>query len=228
MNWAMKTAVFDDLDDFVIQHNYHYKWLKELHAEIRFPLFKPIIHHPYVIKKRFGNWRDKVVDWYNDWADKGFKQAKNHLYLYGPPDSGKTNLVQFLLGINEKFYSFIKFLKIYVSTFLEPYRNQIFCPKETGRYFLEGFNQTLSTMIIIDRTDMANFCTEKWRELVAEDLFLIEHKYQDSFPEILQSPIIFISNFPPPNSDYQNPKINKIFNRPTRIETVHCQNENGL
>ena len=78
---------------------------------------------------------------------------------------------------------------------LEPYKGQIFRPSESGRFFLDGFNKSISTVVIMDRNDMSSLCTEKWRELVAEDLFLIEHKYQDSFPEILQSPIIFISNF---------------------------------
>ena len=99
MNWAMKTTDYDHLDNFVIQYKNRHKWLKELHGEVRSSLVKPIVHQPYVIKKRFGNWRDKVVDWYNEWVKNGFMHSKKHLYLFGPPDTGKTNFLQFLFGI---------------------------------------------------------------------------------------------------------------------------------
>ena len=98
MKWALKTPEFHNVDEFVIQHKKSYKWLKELHAEVRLPLIKPIAHQPYFIKKRFGNWRDNVVDWFNDLAIKGFKKTKMHLYLYGQPDTGKTHFVEYLLG----------------------------------------------------------------------------------------------------------------------------------
>ena len=91
---------------------------------------------------------------------------------------------------------------------LEPYKGQIFRPSESGRFFLDGFNKSISTVVIMDRNDMSSLCTEKWREIIADESVLIESKYQDLFPEVLQSPIVFISNSPPPNSEYQNSKVN--------------------
>ena len=80
----------------------------------------------------------------------------------------------------------------------------------------------------MEQTDMNFFCTQKWKELVSEELVLIESKYEDTYPEILQSPVLFISNCPPHNSEYLNSKINKILNRQTRVEIVNCLNENGF
>lgn len=230
MRWALKTPEFHNVDEFVIQNKNNCKWLKELHAEIRLPLNKPIAHQPYLIKKRFGNWRDTVVDWYNSFAIKGFRQAKMHLYLNGPPDTGKTHFVQYLLG---NFIFILKRLIVKINfnffkNFLEPYKKQIFYPSEIGRFFLEGFNKSLSTVIVMEQADMNFFCTQKWKELVSEELVLIESKYEDTYPEVLHSPIIFISNCPPQNSEYLNTKINKILNRQTRVEIVNCLNENGM
>ena len=75
--------------------------------------------------------------------------------------------------------------------------------------------------MIIDRVDLDSFCSEKWKELAKDEIVLVESKYEESYPEILVSPIIIISQDRPPNTMYQNTKINKILNRKTRVELVH-------
>ena len=61
-------------------------------------MIKVIQHKPYIVKKKFGNWRDKVVDWYNDWVVNGFCYKKKQLYLFGKQNTGKTYFVRFLMG----------------------------------------------------------------------------------------------------------------------------------
>ena len=57
-------------------------------------------HKPYLVKKLFADWRDQVVNWYNEWATNGFLAKKKNLYLYGEEDyTGMLEIVQFLLGI---------------------------------------------------------------------------------------------------------------------------------
>lgn len=54
----------------------------------------------YEILKRFGDWRDRAVDWYNDWVMNGHLRKKKQLYVYGPSNSGKTTFFDLLLGMS--------------------------------------------------------------------------------------------------------------------------------
>lgn len=98
MNWASKTASFSESDEFVVYHNNRRKWLQDLHCQVREKFLKLIVHKPYIIKKRFGNWRDQVVDWYNDWVINGLSKKTKHLYLHGKSGTGKTNFIQYLMS----------------------------------------------------------------------------------------------------------------------------------
>ncbi|RMZ96823.1 hypothetical protein BpHYR1_000299 [Brachionus plicatilis] len=42
------------------------------------------------LEKKFGNWRDDVVAFLNDWIINGWHYKKKHLCLFGDSDSGKT------------------------------------------------------------------------------------------------------------------------------------------
>ena len=106
VNWALKTPIFKKSDHFVTQHKISYKFLQELHDEVRRSLVKLIPHQPYKVKKRFGNWRDQVVDWYNDWIINGFVHKKKQLFLFGKQDTGKTSFIRFLFGIVLNFWLF--------------------------------------------------------------------------------------------------------------------------
>ena len=98
MNWAFKTTSFSTLDRFVVENKSQHEWLKQIHSDIRSQFKNAITHKPYIIKRRFGNWRDRVVDWYNNWVQNGFKNTKKHLFLYGPSDTGKTSFISYLMG----------------------------------------------------------------------------------------------------------------------------------
>ena len=69
-----------------------------MHKQVRKQLVHPVIHKPYFVKSEFGNWRDKVVNWYNEWVNRGSSSDYKNLYLYGLSYTGKTNFIHFLLG----------------------------------------------------------------------------------------------------------------------------------
>ena len=96
----MQTPVYQKLDPFITQHRNSFRFLEELHVEVRNSLIKVIPHKPYIVKKRFNNWRDQVVDWYNDWIENGFVHKKKQLFLHGKQDTGKTSFVAFLMSKN--------------------------------------------------------------------------------------------------------------------------------
>lgn len=98
--WSLENENFTILDPFV-QENIRYA----NHIEHKFREFKSatIPQYPYFrikINKRFSNWRDSVVDWYNDFLAKKISLS---LYLYGDSQTGKTSFILSVFG-NIIFY----------------------------------------------------------------------------------------------------------------------------
>ena len=103
MNWAKRTKEFDFHDQFVASHPNHNIFLQKLHASVRKDINKLVLLKPYKILKKFGNWRDLVVDWYNDWAKNGYFHKKKQLFLYGESNTGKSTFIKYLMGKDLKY-----------------------------------------------------------------------------------------------------------------------------
>lgn len=58
----------------------------------KFRLLRPLIQ-----KKKFNDWRDQVIDWWNNWTSTPYSPKKQQLYLVGKSDSGKTSFIKSLL-----------------------------------------------------------------------------------------------------------------------------------
>lgn len=52
---------------------------------------------PLIVKKKFGDWRDIVIEWWNDWTRNKYCPKRPQLYLVGKSDSGKTSFITALL-----------------------------------------------------------------------------------------------------------------------------------
>ena len=81
MNWALHTEYFSREDEFIKKNMERIRWLETLHKSVRNSLVKREAHKPYKIKDRFGNWRDQVVDWYNEWTIYGTECEFKHLFF---------------------------------------------------------------------------------------------------------------------------------------------------
>ena len=55
--------------------------------------------YPIIVKKKFNNWRDSVIKWFNNWVYNGWNNNSKHLYLYGESNTGKTVFIESLIGI---------------------------------------------------------------------------------------------------------------------------------
>lgn len=93
-------AYVHENDPFVLANSVQRSWLIAAHKQVRKQLVQqPVIHKPFFVKNEFGNWRDEVVNWYNEWVLCGSSNDYTNLYLYGISKSGKTNFIHFLLGM---------------------------------------------------------------------------------------------------------------------------------
>lgn len=64
---------------------------------------KPVLKF-YPVEPSFGDWRDNVIHWWNDFVRNGWSFKTPALYLYGSSNTGKTHFAKMLLG---QFYASI-------------------------------------------------------------------------------------------------------------------------
>ena len=107
----------------------------------------------------------------------------------------------------------------------ESYKGQVFIAKSAGRYYLEGINKSLSTIVLVDNFSIQNYCALKWNEVVGDGPILIESKYKSELKK-LKIPIIFISNsdFPFPIIDLRT----RLLKRKSNFAIVHAQNTESI
>ena len=108
----------------------------------------------------------------------------------------------------------------------EPYVQQVFSVSSHGRYFLQGFNKSLYSLVVISEFNLSKFCCKKWKEILTLDSILIESKYENSLnSEFLDSPIIIISKFEPPISLILKNKLRSLANQSAGVEIIRCHDE---
>ncbi|CAF0837346.1 unnamed protein product [Brachionus calyciflorus] len=64
--WSLENEIFNANDEFIKNNSSHLELMRYRHSKIRkcFALVYPL--YEYIILKRFGNWRDNVVNWFNN------------------------------------------------------------------------------------------------------------------------------------------------------------------
>ena len=66
------------------------------------------------------------------------------------------------------------------------------------RFQFQNWNPKLYNWIFNDEFNIKDYCFEKWKIMVAGERVKIESKYEKSFDDCIQCPMIFISNLDPP------------------------------
>ena len=93
--WSFGVEKFSILDKFVQKNIYHANQIEQMLNEIKSTQNPKFPHLKLKVIKQFLNWRDNVVDWYNDFITKKNSRA---LFIYGDSDSGKTSFIYSLFG----------------------------------------------------------------------------------------------------------------------------------
>jgi hypothetical protein len=197
LNWARNTEEFSMDDPFIISHPQYYRLLELVHARVRSKLMKstiePIRPLHYVYNQDQCNWHMEVIDWWNDWAINGWRHKKKQLYLYGPPNTGKTTFIRELLAKclnpisndNEFFYDKLLF---------EPMPNE---PK----YSLQGYDSNVHKIVFVDEFDISSYQCSDFKKLLAGESLITNTKNGGGRTITHKNPIILISNLEPPNEN---------------------------
>jgi hypothetical protein len=130
--------------------------------------------------KRFNNWQDEVIDWYNDWIDESNenKLNKKQLLIYGEPDTAKTYFIVYFL-----------FAK---------YEKQRFMPCPSEYMFpVSDYDSRRYNILIEDEFDIKNYDLDIWKSIVDGKQMNISMNSEKPKLECFNMPMIFISPYEP-------------------------------
>lgn len=96
--WSIETDSFSILDPFIQKNGANVEYIENKYYEFR-KINNPKPLYEIFQFKPFNNWRDLVIQWFNDFINK---RTSKPLYLFGKPDSGKS---YFIFSLFCKFLS---------------------------------------------------------------------------------------------------------------------------
>ena len=196
--WAKNTEKFKIQDSFVLENASRIKVLQRLHAEVKTdelidqanPLSKfergnyfsaqyaPCFYH---------QWTNKVIEWINDWIERGRRSKDAQLYLWGKPNRGKTRFIRHLL--TNCFQN-------------ENYDHQIFSPTPYDKNFAwQGYNEEIHKIMVIDEFEFDQFSMASFKQVLSGESVIINKKGEPAVYKKIDLPVIIMSNYPPPRGD---------------------------
>lgn len=96
------------------------------------------------------------------------------MYLYGPPNTGKTTLVSSAVDFDKAFFA------------------------GRDKWWMEGFNAALHSFVVIDEFDWSHFsCPKELLKLLAGEMFVGNIKGKSTIWFSLKLPVIMITNEDP-------------------------------
>ena len=223
IKWAANTPTFSVADPFVLNHPQYYKLLSDVHEQVhsnRQTLRRRNLR-PYVLTgendqddmEQLNVWQQQVVDWWNDWVERGFEPKKRQLYLWGPSNVGKTHFVHQLLArcINEE------------DDDADQYEQQVFTPTPNDfRFAYQEFDATMHNVMLVDEFDFAEYNLNDFKKATEGRSIAVNCKGTRARRTCLRMPMIFISNHAPPIDRHADTKYAGIANR---IQVVYASTQ---
>lgn len=175
--WAEQTTVYKDSDPFVLNHPQYYKLLQRVHSEFHGDQKGELapIEIDFIESLDKPEWKVKVYQWWNDWVTNGWTHKKKQLYLFGPPNTGKTTLIMELLKDNIPF---------------EP-------PANAKSFAWADWDPERYNCVFIDEFKMDHYDETQWKKATAGESFVTNVKCEKPKRITTRCPMIFVSNDPP-------------------------------
>ncbi|RNA23378.1 hypothetical protein BpHYR1_001343 [Brachionus plicatilis] len=146
---------------------------------------------PFIIRKKFDDWRDQIVCWYNEWRTKPYENKRKKLLIKGEPNSGKT--------------CFIKALMHY-------FIHQCFTPFSCSyKYAWSGFDEFSHSHVIFDEATFKNWSEEQLKLVLEGESFVCDKKHASAEKKSCNIPMISISNEEPKSFTGLEERIFKVF-----------------
>lgn len=145
------------------------------------------------------NWHIKVLNWWNDWVINGYRHKKKQLYLWGPPNTGKSTFILRLIELSLKQSAIEEYgtdnsVNVHLNC-----EDQIMRPTPNDKCFAwQSFNEEKHNVVIMEEFHISEYCVADLKKLLAGETFVANVKNGRSKKIKLQMPMILISNFEPP------------------------------
>lgn len=144
-------------------------------------------------------WKQKVIDWWNDWVTNGYEPKKKQLYLWGPSNTGKSHFIKTILK------ECIPVPPEEDQQNPNAYERHVFKPTPNDlRFAWEEFDERLHSVMIINEFDFEEFCLSDLKKAFEGDSLVIGCKHTKSKRIRFQIPIIVISNMDIPDEKLEN------------------------
>lgn len=171
-DWARSIAKFDHTHPFVTEHRFCYNFLAKYYKDFKknsvgvFGSFR-------TVKWAWAGWALDVVVWWNRVVSSEFVFKRQCLFLYGPSNTGKTSLIEFLVGrSNMKF---------------------VFYPG-VGHFFMQDFDPDVHKIIMFEEFDFRSCTLNMLKRLLEGRPFAFPVKGGCDKIISFRGPIIFVSN----------------------------------
>lgn len=202
MDFVKSNEVYSLLDPFVIAHWTSYRFLEELHREYWGTRMVPvapegairnielilesIVADAIVFDRK--DWAEMVAGWCLDSFVDDRRHKQPQLYLYGPPNVGKTSLVRAMIDFEKCFFA------------------------GRDKWWMEGFLPTKHHAIVIDEFDWNTFsCKKELLKLLAGEKFVANVKGKTPMRIDVNIPVIMITNEEPPTDPAFLARVNVVY-----------------
>lgn len=167
--WAVRNDEFRFDHHFVVEHRNCYRFLQSYYSQ----------HLDFRVKIETGplplycvaDWANEVVEWFNTFVmSKGLKRKQ--LYLYGPTNTGKSQLIDLILS---------------------QYCDRVYYP-DVGKFFMNGFRKGFHQVILFEEFNYQYHILDMIKRLIEGRMFSYPRKCVDALSFQFDGPVIFVSN----------------------------------
>lgn len=177
LKWIDSKETFEFDDPFVAAHPQYYRYLEEMFTSRKSKTIVTALDIFGGLQDQKTEWARLVQQWWNDWLISGWHHKKKQLYLHGPSNTGKSQLVQALMGDGIHVYQ----------------------PSPNSNFAWEDFNKDLHRCVLMNEFDPKCFNMSEWKQIVEGSTTKVNVKGKKGKYIKVQCPIVMISNMNVPD-----------------------------
>lgn len=169
--WALNSSRFDFTDPFVVEHRNQYRFLQKYYEEVKVQTVSKF-NGFRVPEFCYSGWALKCCLFWRENIKPHYHKRKS-LYLWGCTNTGKTTLVEYLIGRSNL--------------------GRIFYPG-VGKFFMQGLDERQHEIIIFEEFDVDLHLKSMLKRLLEGKPYAYPVKCEPDKIITWKKPIIFISN----------------------------------
>lgn len=173
--WVDRTARYRYDDPFVVARPQYYRFLEELFNQRKGRMVSTSLDPTTGLINHKADWANIVCSWYTDWMVNGWVHKKRQMYLWGPSNTGKSQLIFNLIGDGM----------------------HVFQPEKRSNFAWADFDEDVHKVVLINEFEQGDFNIAEWKLIVEGSSTRINVKGKKGRLIKCCIPFIIISNSAP-------------------------------